>query len=804
MSRALKTTWKWWLAGLLGLIIALVLAAIPLGRHHAQEIAAERIEAEAARRGWRATWADIEVGLDAVVVVRGLRLSGPASASVHIDSVEATFDARALLEGERTPEQVHVDGVEAALDLSAIKNQESRVDTDTYRPKNPSLPSFALRVTRASARLSGLPAGLGPVSLEAMTLEGQRQGERWEARLGARCARGCKGSQGLDVALWLAPEGWGATADLSPPARVEVPWRSQTIEVQVGRLGASSAETGVILGAEALKTTLSASGWRAEVAVARASTTLIDRQPGLLLVEGPTVSLARLDPDEDGPEGAGTGSGPTALERFAQLRDLALEASKRVEVQGGAISVEGESFEGIHLKAVEGGAEIGGHWRGAGRVTLREGLMGFDADLDGLEVAPLTSRLDLPLGMRLGGELTGQLKIRFDAPRPTEALKGLLIEASLKIAQGHLHIPALSEAPIEGQSAHLDLKATWTPPQTRPKALDRAVLHHLKLGLPSLRGGEPVALAIEGSVKGLTGARAPIIEGAIEVEEVECDRALTAIPRALMPALHGKVEASGRFAPSARFSVDMRDAETLRLILKGLPDTCRIDAIAKPHDPARLNTDFIQEVREGVSKAGIRVGPGVEGYTPLRAMPAWVGAAAYLSEEANFRTNRGFDLGLMRRAIRTNLKEGRYVYGGSSVSQQLVKNLFLTRNKTLSRKLEEAIIVWRMEAIVSKDRILELYLNCIEFGPDLYGIGPAAQRYFRKPASKLSPLEASFLASIKPAPWYGERFFKNGRTPSTGWWQTRLVYIMERLHEKGFITQESLDDADPYVVYFRR
>ena len=79
-----------------------------------------------------------------------------------------------------------------------------------------------------------------------------------------------------------------------------------------------------------------------------------------------------------------------------------------------------------------------------------------------------------------------------------------------------------------------------------------------------------------------------------------------------------------------------------------------------------------------------------------------------------------------------SLERGRFVYGGSTISQQLVKNLFLTRQKNISRKIEEAIITWKMEEVVSKDRIMELYLNCIEFGPNIYGIRHAAQHYFGK------------------------------------------------------------------------
>jgi penicillin-binding protein 1A len=177
-----------------------------------------------------------------------------------------------------------------------------------------------------------------------------------------------------------------------------------------------------------------------------------------------------------------------------------------------------------------------------------------------------------------------------------------------------------------------------------------------------------------------------------------------------------------------------------------------------------------------------------------------VGGAAYLSEEINFYENHAVDLGHIEKALRMNLEGGEFVYGGSTVDQQLVKNLFLSRDKTLARKLREALIAWRMEGVVSKDRILELYLNCIEYGDDLYGIGPAAKYYFGKDARELTPEEATLLAIIKPAPWYGERFKRKGTTPTKHWWFDRMGEIMGRLVEKEFITAAEAEMARPYVL----
>lgn len=216
-----------------------------------------------------------------------------------------------------------------------------------------------------------------------------------------------------------------------------------------------------------------------------------------------------------------------------------------------------------------------------------------------------------------------------------------------------------------------------------------------------------------------------------------------------------------------------------------------------------LNRPFIKQVTEGVSEdAEVFVGPGTESYVPLDELPPFVGAAAYLSEEMGFYTNKGLALGLIERALRIDLERGRFVYGGSTVTQQLVKNLFLTREKLLSRKLIEALISWRIEEVVPKWRVLELYLNCIEYAPDIYGIGPAAEYYFGKDARELTPKEAVFIAILKPAPWYGDRFRRRGQSPSKHWWFDRMGEIMGRLVERGYLRAEQAEGELPYILFW--
>jgi membrane peptidoglycan carboxypeptidase len=126
------------------------------------------------------------------------------------------------------------------------------------------------------------------------------------------------------------------------------------------------------------------------------------------------------------------------------------------------------------------------------------------------------------------------------------------------------------------------------------------------------------------------------------------------------------------------------------------------------------------------------------------------------SEDPSFFNHAGFVEESFRESIATNFQKGRFVRGGSTLSMQLVKNVFLSRNKTISRKLEEALIVWLIEQnrIVTKERMFEVYLNIIEWGPNIYGIGEASKFYFEKYPSQLTLAESIYLASIIPHPKY--------------------------------------------------
>ena len=123
-----------------------------------------------------------------------------------------------------------------------------------------------------------------------------------------------------------------------------------------------------------------------------------------------------------------------------------------------------------------------------------------------------------------------------------------------------------------------------------------------------------------------------------------------------------------------------------------------------------------------------------------------------IAEDDKFYQHEGFDFEAIQKAMEKDLKEGKFKVGGSTISQQLAKNLYLTPSKNPVRKLKEAILTWRLERALPKKRIMELYLNVVEWGEGIFGIEAAARNYYGKPASALGPEESARLAAVLPNP----------------------------------------------------
>jgi len=139
-------------------------------------------------------------------------------------------------------------------------------------------------------------------------------------------------------------------------------------------------------------------------------------------------------------------------------------------------------------------------------------------------------------------------------------------------------------------------------------------------------------------------------------------------------------------------------------------------------------------------------------WAPLSNISPYLLKAVLIGEDDKFWNHEGFDYEAIQKAIEKDIKAGRFKFGGSTISQQLARNLYLSPAKNPLRKMREAIITWRMERVLSKRRILELYLNVVEWGDGIFGVEAASKYYYGKPSSELTPQEAARLAAVLPNP----------------------------------------------------
>ena len=170
------------------------------------------------------------------------------------------------------------------------------------------------------------------------------------------------------------------------------------------------------------------------------------------------------------------------------------------------------------------------------------------------------------------------------------------------------------------------------------------------------------------------------------------------------------------------------------------------------------------------------------------------------AEDATFRSHNGFCLYHIRNSIRANVERGRFVRGGSTISMQLARNLFLEREKTYARKLQEVFLTWRLETYLSKNRILEIYANIVELGPDVFGFQDAARHYFSADLKELSTRQVAFLVSILPGPALYHRFHVNNNVPD--YWEAYLDRLINISENRGWIHTDSAVHAIADSIVF--
>jgi len=294
------------------------------------------------------------------------------------------------------------------------------------------------------------------------------------------------------------------------------------------------------------------------------------------------------------------------------------------------------------------------------------------------------------------------------------------------------------------------------------------------------------------------GADFTRIEGHANIPTSDCQRVFESLPHALIPKLRG-MKMTGTFGLRSGFELDTRHPNDMSIDWE-LKNRCHITKAPPDIDVERFTVPFKHTVYdEHNEKVEIVTGPGTPDWVPFHVMPSFLESALTTTEDGGFRAHKGFDKSAIKNSIRDNLRQGRFVRGASTVTMQLAKNLYLGREKNLSRKLQEAVLTTYLEQALTKDEILELYFNIVEFGPMIYGIGPAAGHYFNASPSELSVAQSLFMTSLLPSP--KRSYFSPAGQLSKGW-AGYLRRILKIMRDRGKISDAELVDGFSEVLTF--
>jgi hypothetical protein len=272
------------------------------------------------------------------------------------------------------------------------------------------------------------------------------------------------------------------------------------------------------------------------------------------------------------------------------------------------------------------------------------------------------------------------------------------------------------------------------------------------------------------------------------------------LPKGLFTTLEG-IKTEGQLSYNLDFFVDINNPDSIHLFSELKRHNFKIVHFGNT-DFRMLNSEFIYTAFEhGVPVRTFPVGPQNPNFKFLNEIPDVLKNSILTSEDGIFFSHNGFIPEAITKAITADLKRGKFARGGSTISQQLVKNIFLNRNKTMARKVEEALITWLIETnrLSSKERMFEVYLNILEMGPMVYGVNEGAHFYFNKDVKDLNLEESIFMASIIPHPkTYRSSFDSTGILKP--YMKSYYKFVAEKMLGRGQINQSEYDMLTPNVT----
>jgi len=283
-------------------------------------------------------------------------------------------------------------------------------------------------------------------------------------------------------------------------------------------------------------------------------------------------------------------------------------------------------------------------------------------------------------------------------------------------------------------------------------------------------------IPIAASIDGVTVHFDPSTYGVSGDED--CQAWLQVMPHEMRIGAFDGLSFTGRLGFDVQIKPDVK--VSLRNSCKAICPVPAIEALKRPFE----RTIYVSPGDEEITAI---TGPGTPTWTPLADIGPTMPMAVINMEDKGFPTHHGIIPAAIENSLREDVQKGRFVRGGSTITMQLAKNVFLRREKTVGRKVQEVFLTMALESCLSKDQIMELYLNVVQFGRNLYGIGSAARTYFHKKPAELTAQEAFYLASILPKPTHAP--LPNDAT------MKRVASLMRTLASRGSIDPDLVPDA---------
>jgi hypothetical protein len=505
---------------------------------------------------------------------------------------------------------------------------------------------------------------------------------------------------------------------------------------------------------------------------------------------GATLGLARVTTDLAAP-----------LERaVVRIEDGTVAAGRGITLSSvaGTIAPEGGTALRVDL-AGSYGAATEALWTARGRIDLAAQTASIDVQADRFTFDRLDEVLrDSAVVDYQDTSLSAAMHVDVDPAR-------VVFDGSFRLDGLNVFHPMLATKPVQDIHVAGDVeghfeRATRTLTVTRGELTSGPLAFRVDGALALPGGLEPDSAAAAATP---VRRERPRLSAHLVVPPVPCQGMLDAVPDGLIPYLEG-FALKGTFRADVQTAIDWADLEAT--VLDGKVDIfgCRPREVEVEEPIAeRLAGSFMHyvEVERDVWLSFV-IGPENPDFVPITEVSPHILNAFMTTEDSRFYDHEGFIPREFRSALIKNLESGYFMFGASSITMQTVKNVLLYREKTLARKLQELFLTWYIETQLEKDRILEIYVNAIEYGPGLYGIGPATRHFFGKHPRDVGPVEAAYLASLLPSPKPRyKQYCEDKLWRST---EVKLQRILTYMHERARLTDEEYEAARVTPLLFDR